>query len=84
MTTRSRRETITFAHPFRIKSIDRSLQAGAYEVIADEGIVVRGVPSGRHDGRGSRGTPAQFDDGDGFHRVGRPVPRAARRRVHAS
>jgi hypothetical protein len=39
MTTRSRRETITFAHPFRIKGIDHSLPAGAYEVISDEEMI---------------------------------------------
>jgi hypothetical protein len=36
MTMRSRRETITFKHPFRIKGVDRPLSAGAYEVITDE------------------------------------------------
>jgi hypothetical protein len=39
MTMRSRRETITFRHPFRIKGIDRLLQAGAYEVITDEEMI---------------------------------------------
>ena len=39
MTTRSRRETITFKHPFRIKGIDRLLSAGAYEVITDEEMI---------------------------------------------
>ena len=39
MTIRSRRETITFRHPFRIKGIDRQLQAGAYEVITDEEMI---------------------------------------------
>jgi hypothetical protein len=39
MTTRSRRETINFAHPFRIRGIDRSLPAGAYEVITDEEMI---------------------------------------------
>jgi hypothetical protein len=39
MTTRSRRETVTFQHPFRIKGIDRSLPAGAYEVITDEEMI---------------------------------------------
>ncbi len=34
--TRSRRETVIFRHPFRIKGIDRELQAGAYEVVTDE------------------------------------------------
>ena len=39
MTVRSRRETITFRHPFRIKGIDRLLAAGAYEVITDEEMI---------------------------------------------
>ena len=39
MTVRSRRETITFKHPFRIKGIDRLLAAGAYEVITDEEMI---------------------------------------------
>jgi hypothetical protein len=39
MTIRSRRETITFKHPFRIKGIDRLLSAGAYEVITDEEMI---------------------------------------------
>ncbi|MFK4506578.1 hypothetical protein ACVIW2_000407 [Bradyrhizobium huanghuaihaiense] len=39
MTTRSRRETVTFRHPFRIKGIDRLLPPGAYEVITDEEMI---------------------------------------------
>jgi hypothetical protein len=39
MTTRSRRETIQFKHPFRIKGIDRLLAPGAYEVITDEEMI---------------------------------------------
>ena len=39
MTMRSRRETITFRHPFRIKGIDRQLSAGAYQVITDEEMI---------------------------------------------
>jgi len=39
MTMRSRRETITFKHPFRIKGIDRQLRAGAYEVITDDEMI---------------------------------------------
>ena len=39
MTLRSRRETITFRQPFRIKGIDRLLSAGAYEVITDEEMI---------------------------------------------
>jgi hypothetical protein len=39
MTTRSRRETITFKHPFRLKGIDGVLPPGAYEVITDEEMI---------------------------------------------
>jgi hypothetical protein len=36
MTIRSRREAVTFKHPFRIRGIDRLLPAGTYEVVTDE------------------------------------------------
>ena len=39
MTKRSRRETITFRRPFRIRGIDRLLPPGAYEVITDEEMI---------------------------------------------
>jgi len=39
MTTRSRRETVHFRHPFRIGGIDRLLAAGAYEVVTDEEMI---------------------------------------------
>ena len=39
MTTRSRRETITFRHPFQIKGMERSLPAGDYEIITDEEMI---------------------------------------------
>ncbi len=39
MTMRSRREIITFRHPFRIKGIDRLLSPGAYDVITDEEMI---------------------------------------------
>jgi len=39
MTMRSRRETITFRNPFRIKGVDRLLPPGAYEVITDEEMI---------------------------------------------
>jgi hypothetical protein len=39
MTTRSRRETVHFRHPFLIKGIDRKLPAGAYEIITDEEMI---------------------------------------------
>jgi hypothetical protein len=39
MTTRSRRETVHFKHPFRIKGIDRVLPPGAYEMITDEEMI---------------------------------------------
>ena len=39
MTIRSRRETVTFKHPFRIRGIDRLLPAGSYKVITDEEMI---------------------------------------------
>jgi hypothetical protein len=36
MTIRSRRETVTFRHPFRIRGIEQLLPAGAYEIVTDE------------------------------------------------
>ena len=39
MTIRTRRETVTFHHPFQIRGIDRLLPAGAYEVITDEEMI---------------------------------------------
>lgn len=39
MMTRSRRETVVFRHPFRIKGVDRQLPAGSYEVVIDEEMI---------------------------------------------
>jgi hypothetical protein len=39
MTTRSRRETMIFKHPFKLKGIDRLLSAGAYEIVTDEELI---------------------------------------------
>ena len=39
MTTRSRRETVHFRHPFHIKGIDRQLAPGPYEIITDEEMI---------------------------------------------
>jgi hypothetical protein len=39
MTIRSRREIVTFKHPFQIRGVDRLLPAGAYEVITDEEVI---------------------------------------------
>ena len=39
MTTRTRRETVHFSHPFRIKGIDRQLPPGAYEILTDEEMI---------------------------------------------
>ena len=39
MNTRSRRETVHFRHPFRIKGIDRQLAPGAYEIVTDEEMI---------------------------------------------
>jgi hypothetical protein len=36
VTIRSRRETVTFKHAFRIRGVDRLLPAGTYEIVTDE------------------------------------------------
>ncbi|EJN10764.1 hypothetical protein PMI42_05932 [Bradyrhizobium sp. YR681] len=36
MTIRSRRETVTFRHPFYIRGVDRELPPGCYEIVTDE------------------------------------------------
>ena len=36
---RSRREVVTFNHPFRIRGIDRLLLAGDYEIVTDEELI---------------------------------------------
>jgi len=39
MTMRTKRETVTFVHPFSLKGIGRTLPAGAYEVVTDEELI---------------------------------------------
>lgn len=39
MNIRSRREAVTFKHPFWIRGVDRLLPAGAYDVITDEEMI---------------------------------------------
>src|SRR5690242_8741729 len=39
MTIRSRRETVTFRHPFRIRGVDRVLPPGSYQVITDDEMI---------------------------------------------
>ncbi len=39
MTTRTRREMVTFKHPARINGVERLLPAGNYEVITDEEMI---------------------------------------------
>jgi hypothetical protein len=39
MTTRTRRETVHFKHPFRLSGVDRLLSPGAYEVVTDEEMI---------------------------------------------
>ena len=39
MTIRSRKEIVTFKHPFQIRGIARLLPAGSYEVITDEEMI---------------------------------------------
>ncbi len=39
MSMRSRRVTMTFAHPFSLKGVDRPLAPGQYEVVTDEELI---------------------------------------------
>lgn len=39
MTTRTRKETMSFSHPFRIKGVDRTLPAGTYEIISEDELI---------------------------------------------
>jgi hypothetical protein len=39
MNTRTDRKTLTFKHPFCLKGIDRTLPAGAYQVMTDEQLI---------------------------------------------
>jgi hypothetical protein len=39
MTTRSRKETMVFTHPFCVKGIDRTLPEGTYEIISEEELI---------------------------------------------
>src|SRR6478609_1699557 len=36
MTIRSRREAVTFNHPFRIRGIEQLLPPGTYQIVTDE------------------------------------------------
>jgi hypothetical protein len=36
MATRTSSQTVTFAHPFLLKGVDRMLAAGSYRVVTDE------------------------------------------------
>jgi len=39
MTTRTTTKKATFAHPFLLEGVDRTLPAGEYEVVTDEELV---------------------------------------------
>jgi hypothetical protein len=39
MTTRSKRVTLTFQHPFSLKGVERLLAPGHYEIVTDEALV---------------------------------------------
>ena len=83
MTTRSRRETVHFRHPFRIKGIDRLLAPGAYEVVTDEEMIEGlSFPSFRRVATMIMvpgAAPRQFLDGNDLDRFDRSVRRAAHR-----
>lgn len=39
MTIRSRKETMVFRQPFRIKGVDRTLPGGTYEIISEDELI---------------------------------------------
>ena len=39
MTTRTRRETVYFKHPFNMRGVGRLLPAGPYEIVTDEEMI---------------------------------------------
>jgi len=39
MTIRTSSKTVTFAHPFMLKAVDRILAAGEYRVVTDEELI---------------------------------------------
>jgi hypothetical protein len=39
MTTRTSNKTVTFARPFLLKGVDRTLAAGSYRVVTDEELI---------------------------------------------
>jgi hypothetical protein len=39
MTTRTTSKTVTFAHPFLLKGVDRKLPAGDYRVVTDAELI---------------------------------------------
>lgn len=39
MLTRTKRHTVTFAHSFALKGIERRVSAGTYEVVTDEELI---------------------------------------------
>jgi hypothetical protein len=39
MTTRTTSKTVTFAHPFLLKGVDRIVGAGDYRVVTDEELI---------------------------------------------
>ena len=54
MATRTSNKTVTFAHPFLLKGVDRILAAGSYRVVTDEESIEelsipRLSPCGHHD-----------------------------------
>ena len=39
MITRTHRKNVVFRHPFRLKSVDRTLPSGDYQVVTDEELI---------------------------------------------
>jgi hypothetical protein len=79
VTIRSRREIVTFKHPFRIAGVDWVLSAGAYEVITDVGMIegLSFVSPCCYRDYGAGGSVTRFNDGDDFHQIDSSRRRAA-------
>jgi hypothetical protein len=81
MTMRSRRETICFKHPFRLKGIDRELAPGSYEIVTDEemieGLIICVLSACRdHDHDPCSGSASDVDGND-HDQFGRSLRSAA-------
>ena len=69
MSTRTTGKTVTFAHPFLLKGVDRTLPPGDYRVVTDEElieeIILSSLPAHVHYDSRCRHNLTSGRDGDG-------------------